>query len=63
MDRASLRTPVRLFAAGLITEDNLKKITEVPEKFAIAITPHVHSLIEKTHPADPIAAQLGTDLR
>jgi lysine 2,3-aminomutase len=56
-DRANLRTPAQLLAAGLITEDNLEQITEVSERFAVAITPHVHSLIEKTHPADPIAAQ------
>jgi lysine 2,3-aminomutase len=41
----------------LITEGDLEQIREVSEKFAIAITPHVHSLIDKTHLADPIAAQ------
>jgi len=57
IDRASLRTPAQLCAAGLIAEGNLEQITEVSEEFAIAISPHVHSLIEKSHPADPIAAQ------
>jgi lysine 2,3-aminomutase len=57
MDRANLRTPAQLCAAGLITEGDLEQIREVSEKFAIAITPHVHSLIDKTHLADPIAAQ------
>jgi lysine 2,3-aminomutase len=56
-DRVNLRTSAQLLAAELISEANLKQIKEVSEKFAIAITPHVHSLIETTDPADPIAAQ------
>jgi lysine 2,3-aminomutase len=57
MDRLILRTPEQLLAAGLIAEGNLKDIQEVSENFAIAVTPHVHSLIDKEDPADPIAAQ------
>jgi lysine 2,3-aminomutase len=57
MDRTNLRTPAQLLAAGLISGDDFTKIQEVSEKFAIAITSHVHSLIEKNDLTDPIAAQ------
>ena len=55
--RASLRTPEQLAAAGLIGAGELERIRQVAEKFAIAITPDVHSLIDTNDPDDPIAAQ------
>lgn len=57
IDRVNLRTPEQLLAAGLIAEGNLKETRAVSERFAIAITPHVHSLIDKGDSADPIGAQ------
>lgn len=55
--RGILRTPEQLLAAGLIAEGNLRDTQEVSGKYAIAMTPHVHSLIDKGNPADPVAAQ------
>jgi lysine 2,3-aminomutase len=57
LDRVNLRTPEQLLAAGLIAEGDLQETQAVSEQFAIAITPHVHSLIDKGDSADPIAAQ------
>jgi lysine 2,3-aminomutase len=56
-NRMNLSTPAHLLAAGLISQSNLAQIEEVAEEFAIAITPHIHSLIDRTDPGDPIAAQ------
>ncbi len=55
--RPTLRTPMHLLAAGLIDESDLERIRRVSEKFAVAITGEVHELMDKTDPADPIAAQ------
>lgn len=57
VDRVNLRTPAQLLDAGLISASQLGQISEVSEKFAIAITPRVHALIDKDRATDPIAAQ------
>ncbi len=53
----TLRTPAQLLAAGLIAPEELVRITEVSAQFAVAITPHMRSLIEPGCANDPIAAQ------
>lgn len=53
----TLRTPEQLLAAGLIAESEVEKIERVASRFAVALTPQVHSLIDTDAAADPIAAQ------
>jgi lysine 2,3-aminomutase len=54
---STLRTPDHLLSAGLIEESDLEQIRRVSEKFAVAITADIHQLIDKSDPADPVAAQ------
>jgi lysine 2,3-aminomutase len=51
----TLRTAKDLVAAGLIPAETEKKIAKVERRYAIAITPAMHALIET--PNDPIARQ------
>ncbi|QXM25597.1 lysine-2,3-aminomutase-like protein [Elioraea tepida] len=53
----TLRTMAALASAGLVRVDELPKLEAVAERYAIAVTPHVASLIDRDDPADPIAAQ------
>lgn len=57
----SLKTPEELAAAGLIEPQKLDGIRAVADRYAIALTPTVVSLIDSTDPADPIARQFVPD--
>ncbi|MEN3151128.1 lysine-2,3-aminomutase-like protein [Neorhizobium sp. IRAMC:178] len=57
----SLKTPEELAAAGLIEPQKLGGIRAVADRYAIALTPTVVSLIDSTDPADPIARQFVPD--
>ncbi|MDP9015015.1 MAG: lysine-2,3-aminomutase-like protein [Pseudomonadota bacterium] len=57
VNRQTLRTPAQLLANGLIAEESVERVEEVARRFAIAITSHVHGLIDADDGADPIAAQ------
>ncbi|MDR6820590.1 lysine 2,3-aminomutase [Neorhizobium sp. 2083] len=57
----SLKTPEELAAAGLIEPRKLDGIRAVADRYAIALTPTVVSLIDKADPADPIARQFVPD--
>lgn len=57
----SLKTPEELAAAGLIEPGKLGGIRAVADRYAIALTPTVVSLIDSADPADPIARQFVPD--
>jgi lysine 2,3-aminomutase len=57
----SLKTPQELEAAGLVAPERLDGIRAVADRYAIALTPTVLSLIERDNPADPIARQFVPD--
>ena len=53
----TLRTVAALAGAGLVRPADAAALAQVAERYAIAVTPHVASLIDRDDPADPIAAQ------
>jgi lysine 2,3-aminomutase len=57
----SLKTTEELALAGLIDAEQLDAIRAVAEKYAIALTPTVVSLIDHNEAADPIARQFIPD--
>lgn len=57
----SLKTPDELQAAELVAPEQIDAIRSVAEHYAIAITPTVVSLIDRTDAADPIARQFVPD--
>ncbi|EUC01127.1 lysine-2,3-aminomutase-related protein [Rhizobium sp. CF080] len=57
----SLKTPEELAAAGLIEPQKLGGIRAVADRYAIALTPTVVSLIDRVDPNDPIARQFVPD--
>jgi lysine 2,3-aminomutase len=57
----SLKTPEELTVAGLIGPETLDGIRAVAERYAIALTPNVVSLIDDNDPKDPIARQFVPD--
>ncbi len=57
----SLKTPDALAAAGLVAPDALAPIRAVADRYAIALTPTVLSLIDPDDPDDPIARQFVPD--
>jgi lysine 2,3-aminomutase len=57
----SLKTADELVAAGLIEPGKLPGIRAVLDRYAIALTPAVVSLIDRTDPQDPIARQFVPD--
>ncbi len=57
----SLKTPDDLRNAGLVAPERLDAIRSVAERYAIAITPTVASLIDRADAADPIAMQFVPD--
>ncbi len=57
----SLKTPDELQAAGLVAPEHLTAISAVAERYAIAITPTVVSLIDGNDADDPIARQFVPD--
>jgi lysine 2,3-aminomutase len=57
----SLKTPEELQAAGLVAGARLDDIRAVADRYAIAITPTILSMIDPTDPKDPIARQFVPD--
>ena len=58
-----LRRPAELAAAGLISHDRLASLQRVAERYAVAITPAIADLIDRSDPHDPIARQFVPDAR
>jgi lysine 2,3-aminomutase len=56
-----IRTPTELTDAGLVAPDHLAGIERVAERYAIAISPAMAALIDRTNPNDPIARQFVPD--
>ncbi|HZH11788.1 MAG TPA: lysine-2,3-aminomutase-like protein [Microvirga sp.] len=58
-DRAlsTLRSPAELVGSGLIAPEQTAEIERVAERYAIAISPAMAGLIDRTDPNDPIALQ------
>jgi len=57
----SLKTPEELMATGLVEPGKLDSIRAVADRYAIALTPTVVSLIDRADPNDPIARQFVPD--
>lgn len=57
MAEGTLRSVDDLVSEGLVPADEAASLTAVAERYAIALTPTVRALIDKTAPNDPIAAQ------
>jgi lysine 2,3-aminomutase len=53
----TLRTPAQLLAHELIADHSLQEIEAVSRRYAIALSPQIHRLIEPDNAADPIAVQ------
>ena len=53
----TLRSIAALAAAGLVRADRASDLAPVAERYAVAVTPYVAGLIDRTDPDDPIAAQ------
>ncbi len=58
-----LKTAADLVAAGLASQARAAEIARVAERYAIAITPALAELIDRSDPADPIARQFVPDGR
>lgn len=63
MTKARLRRASDLVEAGLIAPSDASAIDEVATRYAVAITPHVQSLIDAGDANDPIARQYVPDVR
>src|SRR5579863_4699030 len=57
MTGRTLRQPAELVAAGLVPAERAAAIAAVAERFAVAITPDMTALVDRSDPADPIARQ------
>src|SRR5882757_184454 len=53
----TLRSISALVDAGLLTETNAGALVPVAERYAVAVTPHAASLIDRENRDDPIARQ------
>ncbi|MGO4386030.1 lysine-2,3-aminomutase-like protein [Microvirga sp. 2YAF29] len=53
----TIRTPAELLEAELISPERLREAEAVAERYAIAISPAIADLIDRTDPNDPIARQ------
>ncbi len=53
----TLRSITALVDAGLVAASNADVLEPVAERYAVAVTPHVTSLIDRKNPDDPIARQ------
>ncbi len=53
----TVRTPAELQAAGLVGSGTAKALAAVAERYAVALTPALASLIDRDDPRDPIARQ------
>ena len=54
---STLRSPAELVGNGLIAPEQVAEVERVAERYAIAISPAMASLIDRTDPNDPIALQ------
>jgi lysine 2,3-aminomutase len=59
----TLRTVLELHDAGLVAASEVARLEAVAKRYAVAITPHVASLIDKSAAQDPIARQFVPDVR
>ncbi len=59
----TLRTANDLADAGLISRERSAALQEVGQRYAVAITPDVASLVNRNDPNDPIARQFVPDVR
>jgi lysine 2,3-aminomutase len=58
-----LRTAAGLAGAGLVPAGEAAALETVAERYAVAITPDMVRLIDRTDPSDPIARQFVPDVR
>ena len=56
-----IRTPEDLVENGLVAPERLAEIERVSERYAIAISPAMSALIDRSDPDDPIARQFVPD--
>ena len=61
--RKVLRTPSALAEAQLVPRERLASLEQVAARYAVAITPAVAALIDRSDPHDPIARQFVPDAR
>ena len=59
----TLRTIAELAEAGLVPADEARALERIGARYAVAITPDMLELIDRTDPADPIARQFVPDTR
>jgi lysine 2,3-aminomutase len=57
----TLRTPADLADAGIVPADRLAALTDVAQRYAVAITPAMVELIDPADPNDPIVRQFVPD--
>lgn len=62
-ERATLRTADVLVAEGLVPAERLTEVAEIGGRYAIAVTPAMVALIDRSDPMDPIARQFLPDGR
>lgn len=58
----TIRLPSELVAAGLAPPEKLADLMRVAERYAVAITPAIAGLIDRSDPNDPIARQFVPDI-
>jgi lysine 2,3-aminomutase len=58
----TIRLPSELVAAGLAPPEKLADLACVAERYAVAITPAIAGLIDRSDPYDPIARQFVPDV-
>ena len=59
--RRTLRHPGSLVVEGLVPPERLPALEAVAARYAVAITPPMAELVDRTDPADPIARQFVPD--
>lgn len=57
----TLRTPGELVETGLVAPEKLSEIEAVAERYAVAISPAMAALIDRSDPNDPVARQFVPD--
>jgi lysine 2,3-aminomutase len=62
-EQKTLRSPAQLADAGLLERDRLAVLQEVAARYAVALTPAVAGLIDRSDADDPIARQFVPDAR
>jgi len=58
----TIRQPTELVAAGLAAPEKLPDLARVAQRYAVAITPAVAGIIDRSDPNDPIARQFVPDI-